>query len=266
MKWLRRGLRFRNRRLAAWLPDARGAYLAPHVVGERGKRTFLPGAVHLTLEEFLLHGLSRLPEDSALLLHYARLKATAAVEPEEAIGASKDFVEAASRHVLHELREPDASTSRPELPRRAMPALAAECLEALGLSSESEESPVRRMYRGLHSMAVTTAELRNVFGTGHGRVRRALSLSMRETLVATTLSQLYVAVVLDLLEDVLVERALESEEPASRHTVAGGETLSKIAVLYYDDPRKWPRIFAANRDLIDNPHLIYPGQILRIPR
>lgn len=51
-------------------------------------------------------------------------------------------------------------------------------------------------------------------------------------------------------------------------TVKKGEYLYKIAGYeqIYNDPLKWPRIYRANRDLIKNPNLIYPGWVLKIPR
>ena len=51
----------------------------------------------------------------------------------------------------------------------------------------------------------------------------------------------------------------------SAHDVAPGDTLSGLAVRYYDDETRWPSIFAANRDVIADPDLIFPGQRLRIP-
>jgi hypothetical protein len=49
------------------------------------------------------------------------------------------------------------------------------------------------------------------------------------------------------------------------YTVADGDTLSAIAEQFYGAADQWPRIFEANRDQLDNPDLIYPGQVLRIP-
>jgi nucleoid-associated protein YgaU len=49
------------------------------------------------------------------------------------------------------------------------------------------------------------------------------------------------------------------------HEVKKGETLSKIAKKYYGDPSLYPRIFEANRDILNNPDLIKVGQKLRIP-
>jgi nucleoid-associated protein YgaU len=49
------------------------------------------------------------------------------------------------------------------------------------------------------------------------------------------------------------------------YTVQKGDSLSKIAKREYGDAQQWRRIFEANRNLIDNPDLIYPGQVLRLP-
>jgi nucleoid-associated protein YgaU len=49
------------------------------------------------------------------------------------------------------------------------------------------------------------------------------------------------------------------------YAVKAGDTLRSIAQGFYGDENQWPRIFNANRDQIDNPDQIFPGQILRIP-
>ena len=41
--------------------------------------------------------------------------------------------------------------------------------------------------------------------------------------------------------------------------------MSKIAKEYYGDASKYPTIFEANKPMLKNPDLIYPGQVLRIP-
>lgn len=53
--------------------------------------------------------------------------------------------------------------------------------------------------------------------------------------------------------------------PPRTYTVADGDNLSKIAKKFYGKSNQWRRIFEANRDVIDNPDLIYPGQVLKIP-
>ncbi len=50
------------------------------------------------------------------------------------------------------------------------------------------------------------------------------------------------------------------------YEVVKGDTLSKIAKHFYGNANKYPVIFEANREVIKNPDLIYPGQKLRIPK
>ena len=53
-----------------------------------------------------------------------------------------------------------------------------------------------------------------------------------------------------------------------RHTVKRGETLPQIAALteVYGDSTLWPLLYKANRDQISDPGVLWPGQVLRIPR
>jgi nucleoid-associated protein YgaU len=52
------------------------------------------------------------------------------------------------------------------------------------------------------------------------------------------------------------------------YTVIPGDYLWKIAGFcwIYDNPREWPTIYKANTDKIKDPDLIYPNQVLSIPR
>ncbi|MDP5231011.1 MAG: LysM peptidoglycan-binding domain-containing protein [Cellulophaga sp.] len=50
-----------------------------------------------------------------------------------------------------------------------------------------------------------------------------------------------------------------------RHTVKGGDSLSKIAKHYYGDAMKYKQIFEANTGLLKNPDVIHPDQVLVIP-
>ncbi len=49
------------------------------------------------------------------------------------------------------------------------------------------------------------------------------------------------------------------------YTVRKGDTLSAIAQRHYGKASRWRAIFDANRDQVDNPDLIQPGQVLNIP-
>lgn len=50
------------------------------------------------------------------------------------------------------------------------------------------------------------------------------------------------------------------------YEVKRGDTLSSIAKNDYNEGTTWSQIYEANRFQIDDPNLIFPGQILRIPR
>jgi nucleoid-associated protein YgaU len=54
-------------------------------------------------------------------------------------------------------------------------------------------------------------------------------------------------------------------KPEQIYTVVSGDNLSKIAKKFYGDSKLWRKIFEANKDTIENPDLIYPGQELKIP-
>ncbi len=55
-------------------------------------------------------------------------------------------------------------------------------------------------------------------------------------------------------------------EPESRtYTVVAGDSLSKIAKVMYGDMMKYEVIFEANKPMLTDMDLIYPGQVLRIP-
>jgi nucleoid-associated protein YgaU len=49
------------------------------------------------------------------------------------------------------------------------------------------------------------------------------------------------------------------------YEIQSGDTLSAIAKKYYGNASDYPRIFEANREVIKDANLIYPGQKIRIP-
>ena len=52
---------------------------------------------------------------------------------------------------------------------------------------------------------------------------------------------------------------------ATTYTVKAGDTLSKIAKEHLGDANAYNTIFEANRDQLNDPDKIKPGQVLKIP-
>jgi len=65
-----------------------------------------------------------------------------------------------------------------------------------------------------------------------------------------------------------VDEDLDVEAPATSaqmYTVKSGDSLSAIAQSVYGDANRYNEIFEANKPMLKDPNMIYPGQVLRIP-
>jgi len=57
--------------------------------------------------------------------------------------------------------------------------------------------------------------------------------------------------------------ALAANAPDT-YTVKRGDTLWDISNIFLTSPWRWPELWGMNKEQIANPHLIYPGQTLRL--
>ena len=78
----------------------------------------------------------------------------------------------------------------------------------------------------------------------------------------------------------LTSKGFSQHNEANSYTVIKGDCLWKIAKMNYSAGKFWPEIWYANKDgvvnkekikspkrkVIQNPNLIYPGQVLNIPK
>ncbi len=78
-----------------------------------------------------------------------------------------------------------------------------------------------------------------------------------------TLGQVVAAVA--AVEGVLAVDSRGVRSAWKTYTVVRGDSLSKIAQLYYGDTNAWPRIWRANKDVVPSPGALNIGVELRIP-
>ncbi|MDB2384797.1 LysM peptidoglycan-binding domain-containing protein, partial [Endozoicomonas sp.] len=58
-------------------------------------------------------------------------------------------------------------------------------------------------------------------------------------------------------------QSLIKEGVGDRYTVKKGDTLWKVAEYFLDSPWRWTELWQANPQ-INNPHLIYPGDVVSL--
>lgn len=86
---------------------------------------------------------------------------------------------------------------------------------------------------------------------------------MREPVLLRAMKRLYL-----LIAGLVVAAPAAAQAPADTartHVVRPGDTLWDLAGRYLANPFRWSEIFGVNRDVVEDPHWIYPAERLRIP-
>lgn len=77
---------------------------------------------------------------------------------------------------------------------------------------------------------------------------------------------LLLTVILSLSFPVWADQVRLQENAPDQHVVVKGDTLWGISETFLKDPWQWPKVWNLNREEIRNPHLIYPGDVVRLSR
>jgi hypothetical protein len=139
--------------------------------------------------------LDRLPADSAIPGLLERMWGNLDDDPEAAISAAKDVLEATAKHVLLERGEHLTGSEK-------FPALIGRVNDVLNIQVKAVDSnrrgadSIRSVLGALGKIVAGVNELRNEYGTGHGRPKKVSGLGHRHALLAVQSAATWVGFVL----------------------------------------------------------------------
>lgn len=141
----------------------------------------------------------------------------------------------------------------------------------MGLFDMFGKSFEDQVQEAINTVGVTTPGVSGLHAEVHGKVitlqgkadsREAANLAMQKIDQSVKADNIVNAIVVEKAEP---EPVIEQVSAERFYEVVSGDTLGAISQKYYGKASDYMKIFEANRDILDNPDLIKPGQKLRIP-
>ena len=81
------------------------------------------------------------------------------------------------------------------------------------------------------------------------------------------MNKIIISLICCLLPGFVMADTLKLREDApDRHIVVKGDTLWDISAKFFNDPWKWPQIWGLNKDVVTDPHWIFPGEVIFLDR
>jgi hypothetical protein len=183
--------------------DSTSQWAADPAVMANAVKRLAPFGLRLS-DTGVLSGPSSLPAASAALTavpdiheHIRRLNvALDTTDSELLLGSSKELLETTSKFVLDQLGE-SAPSSFPALLSAALAVLG---LHAKGVAEGDHAAATRQILGGLQQIATGVNELRNRYGTGHGRLNTS-RLSLRHARMAAGAATTLAGLMIETFED-----------------------------------------------------------------
>ncbi|WP_448319259.1 abortive infection family protein [Streptomyces sp. CO7] len=149
----------------------------------------------------LARDLSTLSDASGIVVELERIRRDLTTDPQGAIGAAKQLIEATAKTALGELKiEVDKNATVPALVNTVQKALKLDAASAP--EGPDGSNAVKRILGGSVNIAIGVAELRNQgFGSGHGQASAPSGLGVRHARLTVNAAVTWCELILDTLAD-----------------------------------------------------------------
>ena len=142
----------------------------------------------------------------------------------------------------------------------------------MGLFDMFGKSYEDKVQEAINAVGTTVPGISGLHAEVHGKVITLKGKAESREAANLAMQKIDQAVKADnIVNSIEVEKAPEPEPVVEQvsaerfYEVVSGDTLGAISQKFYGKAGDYMKIFEANRDILDNPDLIKPGQNLKIP-